>query len=368
MHRERIFGLDVMRAAAILLVVYWHNADVLSWFLPAVPRLPVIDGVDLFFVLSGYLIGDILLRYAAMDQLPWRHRLFDFWQRRWLRTLPNYYLFLAINIALVHYGLANGLLNHNTWGYAFFLQNVWKPVDLFFWESWSLVVEEWYYLLFPILFFGALALVRAPARWVFLFVTALLIVASTVIRYGMLDEVGSVFELEESVRKLVITRMDILGFGMLGAWLAAGFPAAWRRWRLLLLLLGLAGMVVNAMAYGNEHLRYSCTIYFTLNAVSMTALLPVLSTWSGVPSWGRPLVFISLVSYALYLVHQPVRALYGRLYWDRSPGEGILLWLGYWAMCIILSWLVYRFWERRFMAMRDRIGRRIVRAAKAPSS
>jgi peptidoglycan/LPS O-acetylase OafA/YrhL len=66
-----------------------------------------------------------------------------------LRTLPNNHLFLLLNIALVALGLAPGLLNANTAAYFVFLQNLWKQLGLFFWESWSLAVEEWFYLLFP---------------------------------------------------------------------------------------------------------------------------------------------------------------------------------------------------------------------------
>ena len=354
-----------MRATAILLVVYWHNADALGRFVPGLPRGPVIDGVDLFFVLSGYLIGGILLKYAAMDGVPLWKRAIDFWQRRWLRTLPNYYLFLIINILLVYSGLGNGLLNHNTWGYFFFLQNVWKPVDLFFWESWSLVVEEWYYLLFPIGFFGTLALVRWKPRHTFLLVTLVLIAISTVLRNAMVGSIGSVFELEEGVRKLVITRLDTLGWGMLAAWCAQQFPQAWHRFRVPLLLIGILGMFVNASIYGNMHLRYSCTIYFTAGAIAMAALLPALSTWRVAPAWGRPIVFTSIVSYALYLVHQPVRVLYAWVYWGRSVAEGVIAWIAYWVICFLLAWLVYRFWEKRFMDLRDRIGTKLMRSGSA---
>lgn len=358
--QNRIFGLDVMRAAAILLVVFDHNADVLGRFIPGVPPGSGIDGVDLFFVLSGYLIGGILLKYAAMEDVPFRKRALDFWQRRWLRTLPNYYLFLLVNIVLVHFGMAKGVLNSNTWGYAFFLQNLWKPLDLFFWESWSLVVEEWYYLIFPAVFFGALFVARWTVRRTFLLVTLLLITACTVIRFRMTGAIGSVFELEEGVRKLAITRMDTIGFGMLAAWLSVYHVRRWERLRFPLLIIGAVGLALNASLYGNEHLRYSATWYFTLGPLAMAALLPALSRWNVTSGIGRPIVFISVVSYALYLVHQPLRSVYEVLYEGRSPLVGVLLWIGYWLICFALAWLIYHFWERRFMLLRGRIGARIL--------
>ncbi|HMC97241.1 MAG TPA: acyltransferase, partial [Flavobacteriales bacterium] len=160
--KSRVFGLDVMRALAIVLVVLVHSDYMLWEHWPGFPWLPFVDGVDLFFVLSGYLVGGILLRYAT-SAAPSPRRLLDFCQRRWLRTLPNYYLFLVINIVLLSFGLTRGMLNHSALYYFAFLQNLYKPVDTFFWESWSLVIEEWFYLLFPILLFGLMWLLRVAA-------------------------------------------------------------------------------------------------------------------------------------------------------------------------------------------------------------
>jgi len=357
--RDRVFGLDLMRATAIVLVVFWHSADVLRAAVPGIVLPPHVDGVDLFFVLSGYLIGGILLRYATMDAVPWHRRLLDFWQRRWLRTLPNYYLFLAINVVLVLAGMNGGLINHNTWAYALFLQNVWKPLDLFFWESWSLVVEEWFYLLFPLLLFGVMALTGSAAKRAFLLLALLFIVAPMAMRLVLAPEVPSLWHMEQGLRKLVITRLDAIGWGILAAWVQSSYPKAWSMAPRPLLFIGLAIMLGCAMAYGAERLPFSATHYFTLNALGMTMLLPALSAWGRAPRWGRAVTFISLVSYALYLVHQPVRYVFNR-WFALEQEEGLLLPLVlYWAVCVALSWLVWRFWERRFMEMRAGISGRL---------
>ncbi|HRD52195.1 MAG TPA: hypothetical protein PKY96_06060, partial [Flavobacteriales bacterium] len=89
-------------------------------------------------------------------------------------------------------------------------------------------------------------------------------------------------------------------------------------------------------------------------------LLPALSAWAGQPGWGRVITFISLVSYALYLVHQPVRYLFNRWFALEQEAGLLLLLVLYWAVCIALSWLVWRFWERRFMALRDGISKRVL--------
>lgn len=355
----RVFGLDLMRATAIVLVVFWHSADVLRDAVPGIVPPPHVDGVDLFFVLSGYLIGGILLRYAEMATVPWHLRLLDFWQRRWLRTLPNYYLFLALNIVLVLGGCCGGLINRNTWVYALFLQNAWKPVDLFFWESWSLVVEEWFYLLFPLILFSAMAITGMAAKRTFLLLALLFIVAPMAMRFVLSADAPSLWHMEQGARKLMITRLDAIGWGVLAAWCHASFPKCWSMARWPLLLVGSSIVLGCAIAYGNDALAFSSTHYFTLNALGMAMLLPALSAWRKAPRWGRSITFISLVSYALYLVHQPVRCFFNRWFVQEQEAGLLLPLLLYWAVCVALSWLVYRYWERPFMALREKLSRRL---------
>src|SRR5436190_11276706 len=215
--KSRVFGLDVMRALAIVLVVLVHSDYMLWEHWPGFPWLPFVDGVDLFFVLSGYLVGGILLRYAT-SAAPSPRRLLDFCQRRWLRTLPNYYLFLVINIVLLSFGLTRGMLNHSALYYFAFLQNLYKPVDTFFWESWSLVIEEWFYLLFPILLFGLMWLLRVAARRAFVITALAFILFPMAMRFITAPGIDRVFDAELFIRKLVIHRLDTIGFGVLAAW------------------------------------------------------------------------------------------------------------------------------------------------------
>ena len=92
----RNFGLDLFRAFAILLVVLSHGKFLLNrTVLENFPYVKMLDGVDLFFVLSGFLIGGILLK-SSSEGLNWPG-VAHFWKRRLLRTLPNYYLILLLD-------------------------------------------------------------------------------------------------------------------------------------------------------------------------------------------------------------------------------------------------------------------------------
>ena len=146
---RRNIGLDILRAAAILgvflchgLVVRLHGRDLMSG---------LGTGVELFFVLSGFLIGRIYFRSTATGSFSF----WDFWRSRWWRTLPPYLaailFYLAVHNSIHYPPLA--------WYYAFFLQNYLGITGFTFagagfdgfGPSWSLCVEEHFYLALPIL-------------------------------------------------------------------------------------------------------------------------------------------------------------------------------------------------------------------------
>src|SRR5690606_36478664 len=153
MSANRIFGLDLLRAIAILMVIFGHGMQLvpdlgqLAKFLDTFFYL----GVEFFFVLRGFLIGGILMKTISTSSTF--SDIFPFWKRRWWRTLPNYYLFLFLNF------LGFGLLKEGfrfDWSYLVFLQNFTTPNSGFFSVSWSLAVEEWFYLFVPLVYFFAL--------------------------------------------------------------------------------------------------------------------------------------------------------------------------------------------------------------------
>ncbi len=139
--KHRLPGLDTLRSIAIISVILYHypkNEDQL--YLRAITHYGWI-GVDLFFVLSGFLIGGQAFReiiaHGKLDTIR-------FYQRRFLRTLPSYYIILLITLIFFW---TQGRSISEGWKYFFFLQNFELPK--FFTHSWSLCVEEHFYLVFP---------------------------------------------------------------------------------------------------------------------------------------------------------------------------------------------------------------------------
>ena len=96
---NRVYGLDILRALAIFFVVLAHGDKLMPPERYKYFHYIVFDGVAIFFVLSGFLIGGILIKILNEKELTFSGML-NFWKRRWFRTLPNYFLILSILIIL----------------------------------------------------------------------------------------------------------------------------------------------------------------------------------------------------------------------------------------------------------------------------
>lgn len=357
---ERVFGLDVMRAMAGVMVMVSHTSHLVAGHWPHFPVVPSIDWVGVFFVLSGFLIGGLLLD-ASEKPGPASLRFLDFMQRRWLRTLPNYYLFLLLNILLVYLGTAPGMLSHRTVAYAVFMQNFHLPLDLFFWESWSLAVEEWFYLLFPLIVFGAVALFGLRGNMAFLLACGLFIALPVVARFSVAHHVldGPTWSLW--IQKLVITRLDAPGYGMLAAWLARGWPSAWKRACWPATVLGLFLLLTYCTRGYDAAPRFSTFGLESLEPFSVALLLPLLSGWRTGGVLQRPMHGLSLITYAIYMVHLPILYLFG----DRVPDPVAWKCALHYALLLSatvgIAILVYRLWERPFMQLRAPFGQWLAR-------
>src|SRR5881275_2773117 len=145
-NRERQPGLDLLRALAIIVVVAYHAA-LFGFILPGrIDRFGWI-GVDLFFVLSGYLIGGQLLAPLRRDQ---RVNLGRFFARRALRIMPAYFAVLAIYFLLPSWR-EYPEMSQPLWKFLLSIQNIALHGGTAFSHAWSLAVEDQFYLALPFL-------------------------------------------------------------------------------------------------------------------------------------------------------------------------------------------------------------------------
>jgi peptidoglycan/LPS O-acetylase OafA/YrhL len=286
----RVLELDAVRGLAAAMVLICHVPQMRFWF--------GASGVDLFFVLSGFLITGIILKNRERAGF-----LRIFYTRRALRILPIYYLALGVMVAInalrSHPGRLDGL-----WYYLTYLQNVpmyWgaetPPLDLSVGHMWTLAIEEQFYLLWP------LAMVMLPLRFV-PWLCGLLFVTSPILRYYGFD------------RMLLLAHMDGLVLGGFLAFLELKFSFA-RRALLNSIYAGLflAGAIVYGWLSwqfmhqqghsGQEMIATSSGIA----AVSVTyfGLIGMVAAMSGRqwlwPLRWRPLTLLGSISYGLYLYH-----------------------------------------------------------------
>ena len=348
----RRFGLDAWRALAILLVLIGHasffflplSRDLDAWYALA------FLGVELFFVLSGFLIGGILIGEFRGGEF----RLREFWTRRWLRTLPNYFLFLALNIVLYRFLFG-------VWPqfglFLVFLQNFAWPHPPLFSEAWSLSVEEWFYVIAPLaaLAVGHLTQWRGGlVRWLLLAIALV-----TAIRIGYVLHFDPLWD--SGVRKIALLRLDAFIYGVLAAWFHSvrGISA---RTRVLSAAAGSVGMVAAALAFfllPRDHDFFDRTFLFNLIPASLAAALPLAAEWrpSGLPGFVRSGARrIALWSYSLYLCQLAVMRSMALLPWKgTTPAECLLGAIVFAALSIAAAALVYRFFERPILRWRDRI-------------
>ena len=299
---SRQFGLDLLRAIAILLVMVSHYANnVSAWFhLSPPPRLFFAGdlGVELFFALSGFLIGRILLQIA--DRGPTPRDLGIFLVRRWMRTLPLYFLWLGVLFAC--FPPATQVAAH-AWRFATLTQNLLQPMppDYFFAVSWSLAVEEWFYLLFATAFLGATWALRrpAPALWLCL---AVFMLGPLALRMALLgfDPVS----LDRG--KEVFFRIDEIAYGVAAAWLFARRSVVFRHpWPPLLAGLALVGSVWAGHPPLPGWLWPSLS--YNLTVIGCALCLPAALRLRGAAEWfAAPVRRLSAQSYALYLMHVTV--------------------------------------------------------------
>jgi peptidoglycan/LPS O-acetylase OafA/YrhL len=359
---QRKIGLDIVRAAAISLVLAAHFIFEYTRYSSPGTDVRVASvlfgfatlGVEIFFVLSGYLIGGILLKSIKNnDNRPTPSLIAGFWYRRWMRTLPNYVLFLTVYTLLTP--TAVGLRGFAR--YLLFAQNLKKPmVGSFFVVSWSLAVEEWFYLTLPILIYVFYRLSRR-VRGAFLGAVTFLLIVPMVLRLTL--PLGVPWD--SWIRKVVVLRLDSLMWGVLVAALERyrnpifrQFTRPWICGVGVMTAVAATAYVVSRLDDGSGEFRTRRPDLFVLPVMNIGCALAlpffsVLQSPRGWPAW--VITRISLWSYSLYLSHLAVMMVV-----EKHLGHWPLHLRGMVALggAFAVSALVYHAFEAPILRLRDR--------------
>lgn len=359
-YENRVYGLDIMRALAIIFVVLEHGL-MLDKANTTFPWIKLINGVELFFVLSGFLIGSMLIRAFEKSEGFSFKTVRTFWIRRWFRTLPNYYLVLLLNILVVYFGIIHEDFHQFNWRFFLFLQNFAGPFYDFFWESWSLSIEEWFYLLFPVILlilFLVLKLFRVSKKYIFLSAIMVLLLTPLLLRLIIAARMDIVdyFTLDNSIHKVVIYRLDSIALGILAAYIKRWHPVFFRKSRIIAFIIGIVACYV--ILYTPSQPNFFFTKVFRIFAESFCCflLLPMFdSIRKGPKILIRFFTHISLISYSMYLLNL---ALISEVIYANFPPWGPRSAWGlygiYWILVLSTSTLLYKYYEKPMMDLRDR--------------
>ena len=290
---RRIVALDGVRGLMTILVVLSH------YFAEIPGGLPLGFGwiaVDVFFVLSGFLVGKLILDKGHHPNF------YDvFYARRICRTFPIYFLCVALVIGLAACFGARTDIAVPVWSYFIFLQNMFMSArdatgSEWIAPTWTLAVEEQFYLVVPAL------MLATPRRYLFR-VLAAIWVGSVVARFVLATNGYAVASLA-----LLPTRADGLTAGLLAAWALRTLPVDWTAvaWRAGPLM----ALFAVALLGGTMGDSSPCFVAGSHAIVSIGAALFLLSLVSGSPEavrfGGRMLGFFGRTSYATYLTHLPI--------------------------------------------------------------
>jgi peptidoglycan/LPS O-acetylase OafA/YrhL len=308
----RNFGLDFLRALAIILVVFSHICNllfpkqfqyVLSIYLGTI-------GVEVFFVLSGFLIGGIIISYFYEEEVFTFAQLKRFWKRRWLRTLPNYYLVLILSIFLYCF-IFKYYTIRDTLPYFFFYQNLLSPnLISFFAVSWSLVIEELFYLSFPIVMFILYKFKLKKYNVLLITILLFLLIPLFIRFFYALSYKYAPWDFV--FKKIAIMRLDGIGIGVLASFIYRFHRNLWNKSKYILIGIGIILLTFTSIylfnnlgqinhPYGDFFMR---TLFFNLFELGIACLLPIILDFKlNMPSVVKAITFVSIISYSIYLNH-----------------------------------------------------------------
>jgi peptidoglycan/LPS O-acetylase OafA/YrhL len=367
-------ALDGLRGIAIVLVMlhhftfYWPTSGIGASVGSIIAFFWI--GVDIFFVLSGFLITGILLDTRGSSRY-----FTSFYARRFLRIFPLYYLVLLVALVVLpnfpeeeavlagrDLAVDGPLEMPPEWRYWFYLTNV--SVKLYGWVhgwvdvSWSLAIEEQFYVVWPLVIWLCPPRLLAP-------LCALIFVAEPIARsYARAIDYPSLW-----MYVLTWYRLDGLAAGAL---LAFAYRRGWfpsiDRWVPVVIMAAVAGLIVCTILGGHTWWwnRRMQQYGYSLIAIAGGAMLvsaisrPAESLWPRLLSAGWLRAF-GKYAYALYLIHLPVMRSIREYVFDPLDYERIAPWSAqvlFYAVAAApafgLAWLSWRFFEAPILKLKAR--------------
>lgn len=294
---RRIVALDGFRGLMTIVVVVSHFFAEVKHGIPALMMGWL--AVDAFFVLSGYLIGRLILDKAKHDNFFW-----VFYVRRVCRTFPIYFVCVGIIFAIdamMHAKTTyDAAVTFPLWSYLTFVQNFFMSASSSIgqhWLSptWTLAVEEQFYLIAPAL------VVFTPRRFLMPVLASLICIAM----YARIEFSSSAYPLAANVS--LVANADLLVAGIMAAVAYKTWKLDWKRHELLVRIIPVVLLVVSLVIYASFGGKHPLTLALVQPMVAAAFAIMILSLVMGAPEAERyeskVLCFFGNISYAVYLTH-----------------------------------------------------------------
>ena len=356
----RLPGLDLLRAIAVVWVMVFHSY-LAGYSGGGVLRWSGWMGVDLFFALSGFLIGSQVFASLASGR---RLDLPDFYLRRSFRTLPAFFVVLAIYVIWPSMRETTGMMP--LWRFLTYTMNLWTdPSRTAFSHAWSLCVEEQFYLFFPAL---AMVIAWRGTRLRTLGVFGVLVIGGMLLRGWLWLHFLAPVQVETGdlgtpyMRYLYDPTWARLDDLLAGIALAAIRSYATRGWEWIerhanaVAVMGVTLTVLCMFGFADRRMSFAAIVFgYPLLALAMAALVAAAASGRGVLSRLRVpgAQWLALTSYSLYLSHKMVYGqLHGRLatFFD---GHGVWTVLSYVVAVTLVGAVLHYSVEGPFLKLRE---------------
>jgi len=334
--------VDGLRAIAVLPVILFHAG--LEAFAGG------FIGVDVFFVISGYLITTILFDEMSRGEFS----ISRFYERRARRILPAQYFIMLLTLPLGYFLMlpedlenfgqslvatvcfSNNILLYLTSGY-WVMEVDFKPLV----HTWSLAVEEQYYFIVPLLMLVAF---RFGKKFLVLGMV-LIFIGSLALSQVMASDAPTFNFL------LIFTRAwELAGGALVALYFRSGYQSILPRWgNDMLAWIGSVLLFVSFLTFNRNALHPSAITLFPVAGTALILMCANSQNLIGRLLSGRAIVLIGLTSYSSYLWHQPIFA-FARLVSLEEPAMWKMLFLS--CLSLILAFLTWKYVEGPFRQQR----------------
>jgi peptidoglycan/LPS O-acetylase OafA/YrhL len=360
MERPTYHGLDHLRALAIVMVFFFHYGIVTHGEPEWLPPLAQFGwtGVDLFFVLSGFLIASSLFEQIQHEK---RIALKSFFVKRVFRILPAYWVTVALYFCFTSFHEKEAL--PPLWRFLTFTQNFNLNIKDFgtFSHAWSLCVEEHFYLLFPLVLFvfqKTKKLNKAYLLIVILILSGLLLRAYIYFQCYLpkVNEEDSWRYWYAYIYYPTFTRLDGLLVGISIAATVVFLPKYWQKITQLGNVVLLVGMTILGIAFYlcmEQDTASASVLGYPIIALGYGCLvIAALSPCCFLYRWNSAFTaFIASISYSLYLIHKGVIHVTHICLAEYNFNSNSMLLISI-LSCLIAALLLNRLIEKPFMRWR----------------